>query len=165
MQIAFSANSQEDEHSCFSDNTHRDIWLNAEGVANSYYGDYAGYDSTLDGIDNATASAVNGYGFDDYIADLGVDNLDALANEMSALLTETETNYAAIDSSARDGFPVDVLIMTKGVDNPMHAAILSLSAQAGKIAKLAQALDVTADVVDEEASACDTAEPDAACEE
>ena len=58
MQIALSANSQEDEHSCFSDNTHRDIWLNAEGVANSYYGDYAGYDSTLDGSDDQTGNAV-----------------------------------------------------------------------------------------------------------
>jgi ribonucleoside-diphosphate reductase alpha chain len=49
MQIALSANSQEDEHSCFSDNTHRDIWLDAEGVSNSYFGSYAGYDSSLDG--------------------------------------------------------------------------------------------------------------------
>ena len=65
MQIAFSANSQEDEHSCFSDNTHRDIWLNAEGVSNSYYGKYAGYDSTLNSVDDVTTNAVNGYGIDD----------------------------------------------------------------------------------------------------
>ena len=32
--------SQEDEHSCFSDNTHRDIALNFEGVSNLYYGEY-----------------------------------------------------------------------------------------------------------------------------
>ncbi|MEM7678030.1 MAG: imelysin family protein, partial [Myxococcota bacterium] len=40
MQISLSGNSQEDEHSCFSDNTHRDIWLNAEGVSNSFRGVY-----------------------------------------------------------------------------------------------------------------------------
>lgn len=32
--------SQEDEHSCFSDNTHRDILLNFQGVYNLYYGTY-----------------------------------------------------------------------------------------------------------------------------
>ena len=62
-----ASNSQEDEHSCFSDNTHRDIWLNAEGVSNSYYGKYAGFDSTLDGTDDNTARAVNGYGLDQYV--------------------------------------------------------------------------------------------------
>ena len=32
--------SQEDEHSCFSDNTHVDIARNFEGVSNLYYGEY-----------------------------------------------------------------------------------------------------------------------------
>lgn len=32
--------SQEDEHSCFSDNTHRDIALNYEGIKNVYFGTY-----------------------------------------------------------------------------------------------------------------------------
>ena len=66
MQIAFSANSQEDEHSCFSDNTHRDIALNAEGVSNSYTGTYNGYDADLDGTiagDNI-GNAVDGKGID-----------------------------------------------------------------------------------------------------
>ena len=31
---------QEDEHSCFSDNTHRDIYANAKGVYNVVFGDY-----------------------------------------------------------------------------------------------------------------------------
>jgi len=31
---------QEDEHSCFSDNTHRDIYANAQGVFNVIYGTY-----------------------------------------------------------------------------------------------------------------------------
>ncbi len=166
MQISFSANSQEDEHSCFSDNTHRDIWLNAEGVSNSYYGDYAGYDSTLDGVDDATDRAVSGYGFDDYIADLDVDGLDTLASEFEALLAETETNYTEIDTSARDGSPVDVLIMdaNRNTDSPMYNTILSLNAQAGKIAELAEELEIEAEVVDGDASGCDTTDPEATCE-
>lgn len=165
MQISFSANSQEDEHSCFSDNTHRDIWLNAEGVSNSYYGDYQGYDSDLDGIDDVTTRSVNGYGFDDYIADSEIEDLETLATEIEAALTETETNYMAIDESARQGSPVDVLIMdaNRNTDNPMYATILSLNAQSGLIADVAEALGITDTVVDDDASGCDTTQPDAEC--
>lgn len=37
---------QEDEHSCFSDNTHRDIYKNALGIANVYLGRYKRLDDT-----------------------------------------------------------------------------------------------------------------------
>ena len=165
MQIAFSANSQEDEHSCFSDNTHRDIWLNAEGVSNSYYGEYAGYDSDLDGIDDQTARAVDGYGFDDYVAEMGIEDLTSAATVLEAALSETETNYTAIDEQARLGMPVDVLIMdvNRNADNPMYSTILSLNAQSSEIAALATALEITATVVDDDASGCDTSNPDEEC--
>ena len=161
MQISFSSGSQEDEHSCFSDNTHRDIWLDAEGVSNSYYGDYAGYDSTLDGQDNNVARKVTGYGFDDYLADAG---LTTLAIELKTAFTLTETSYTAIDASARAGTPVDNLIITnRTATNPMYKTIVALNAQATKIAKLAEALGIDGDVVDPEASGCNTATPDATC--
>jgi putative iron-regulated protein len=164
MQIAFSANSQEDEHSCFSDNTHRDIWLNAEGVANSYYGVYAGYDSDDDGTDDMTARAVDGYGIDDYLTDAG---LDAVKAEMEAALAETETQYMAIDQSARAGTPVDNLIQTavRNADNPMYKGILALNAQSTVIANIATALTIDGDVVDPDASVCDTTDPATECEE
>src|SRR5690606_31898748 len=40
IQIPLTQDSQEDEHSCFSDNTHRDIYLNALGIRNSFHGSY-----------------------------------------------------------------------------------------------------------------------------
>ncbi len=40
MDVALGNQDQEDEHSCFSDNTHRDIRLNFEGIENVYYGKY-----------------------------------------------------------------------------------------------------------------------------
>lgn len=43
--VAYDNQNQEDEHSCFSDNTHRDIRLNLAGIANVYRGSY----STVDG--------------------------------------------------------------------------------------------------------------------
>ncbi|MCP5335481.1 MAG: peptidase, imelysin family protein [Oceanospirillaceae bacterium] len=163
MQISFTANSQEDEHSCFSDNTHRDIWLDAEGIANSYYGEYAGYDSTLNGVDNVTTRAiVDGYGINDYLADAG---LTSLASRLNTALQTTKTAYTAIDAKARAGEPVDVLIMESNFNslNPMYATIEALNAQAGIIAEVAAALGIDG-VVDEEASACDTSNPQATCD-
>ena len=40
MDVALTNQDQEDEHSCFSDNTHRDIALNLQGVVNVYEGKY-----------------------------------------------------------------------------------------------------------------------------
>ncbi|WP_166923145.1 imelysin family protein [Flavobacterium poyangense] len=44
MIVAVENASQEDEHSCFSDNTHRDIALNTQGVINVYLGKYGAID-------------------------------------------------------------------------------------------------------------------------
>jgi putative iron-regulated protein len=164
MQIALSANSQEDEHSCFSDNTHRDIVLDARGISNAYFGVYAGYDGDLDGTDDVTTNAVNGYGFDDYLRDLGL--TDVAANMESALAT-TKSGYDAIDASARAGTPFDVMIMNAGGDaaKPARDTIVALNAQSAQIANIAVALEVGTpdDVVDPEASACDTTDPTKEC--
>ena len=45
MDVALISENQEDEHSCFSDNTHRDIALNLQGIVNVYEGHYG----TVDG--------------------------------------------------------------------------------------------------------------------
>ena len=44
MDVALANQDQEDEHSCFSDNTHRDIYLNFKGVVNVYQGRYGNID-------------------------------------------------------------------------------------------------------------------------
>lgn len=150
IQVAYAANSQEDEHSCFSDNTHRDIWLNAEGVSNNYYGDYAGYDSDLDGVDDVTTNAVNGFGFDDYLKAKGLSALNTLVEEA---LSATETAYEAIDARARDGEPFDVLIMdaNRGETNPINLVVNALVAQSNGFQEMADQLDL-GDVVDEEST-------------
>ncbi|MDD9942637.1 MAG: hypothetical protein OXU20_16470 [Myxococcales bacterium] len=165
MQIALSANSQEDEHSCFSDNTHRDIVLNAQGVLNAFTGVYAGYDSTLDGSADQDGSAVDGYGLDDYLDDVG---LSDLAAEVAAALAKTQQAYDAIDANARTGKPVDVVIQDAGGDDakPMRDTIVALNAQSAQFVKIAVALEVgeADDVVDPEASACDTLDPTNECD-
>ena len=43
LAVALDSGDQEDEHSCFSDNTHNDFIYNARGIANVYFGRYSGY--------------------------------------------------------------------------------------------------------------------------
>lgn len=40
IEVALDTQSQEDEHSCFSDNTHRDIVANVRGIRNVWRGEY-----------------------------------------------------------------------------------------------------------------------------
>lgn len=44
--VAISGPSQEDEHSCFSDNTHRDIIVNFQGIKNVFLGEYTRLDGS-----------------------------------------------------------------------------------------------------------------------
>jgi putative iron-regulated protein len=46
MEVALASQDQEDEHSCFSDNTHRDIVNNALGIENVWLGRYVRRDGT-----------------------------------------------------------------------------------------------------------------------
>ena len=61
MIVAVENASQEDEHSCFSDNTHRDIALNLQGVINVYQGKYGSIDgaSLEDLVKQANATVYN----------------------------------------------------------------------------------------------------------
>lgn len=47
MEVALSTQDQEDEHSCFSDNTHRDIVTNALGIQNVWTGRYQRADGSV----------------------------------------------------------------------------------------------------------------------
>lgn len=47
IEVALASKNQEDEHSCFSDNTHRDIVANARGIENVWLGRYVRPDGTV----------------------------------------------------------------------------------------------------------------------
>jgi len=47
LEVALNSQDQEDEHSCFSDNTHRDAALNAIGIENVWLGRYKRADGSL----------------------------------------------------------------------------------------------------------------------
>ncbi|MBU1350794.1 MAG: iron-regulated protein [Gammaproteobacteria bacterium] len=47
LEVALNSQDQEDEHSCFSDNTHRDAVTNAEGIQNVWLGQYKQANGTV----------------------------------------------------------------------------------------------------------------------
>ncbi|CAH0990343.1 hypothetical protein SIN8267_00435 [Sinobacterium norvegicum] len=47
IKVALEANSPEDEHDCFSDNTHFSHYYNAKGIQNVYLGEYTRIDGSV----------------------------------------------------------------------------------------------------------------------
>jgi putative iron-regulated protein len=141
MKVALEANSPEDEHDCFSDNTHNSHFYNAKGIRNVYLGEYQ----------RADGSKVTGPS----LASL-VEGVDPELN--STLKTDLETTEAKLQvlvESAENGEAFDQLI---GPDNSegqekVRAAIAALVQQTGSIEKAAAALkisDLNPDTADHE---------------
>jgi len=130
INIALLENSQEDEHSCFSDNTHRDIFLNAKGVQNSFNAKYVRIDGEV--IEGASIYDL-----------LVVEDQHELANKLRASLEATMSAAAVIDTKAKTGTPFDVLIQ-EGIDQVnIKAVINALVNQTDDIEEAIDALGVT----------------------
>lgn len=94
LSVALVTKDQEDEHSCFSDNTHRDIALNFQGVLNVYNGTYTRTDGSISG---------NGAGLRDLIEAVN----PTLAASMSDQLDRITTLVQEISDLALAGTPFD----------------------------------------------------------
>ena len=127
MFVALSNKDQEDEHSCFSDNTHRDIYNNALGIRNIYYGTYG---------------SVSGASIEDLVSAQDSD----LAAELTALFETTWTKIKAVD--AAKPFDKQLTLESVGGSGPIMSAVLSLQEQGDKIAEAGDALglNVVADL-------------------
>jgi putative iron-regulated protein len=79
---AYDNQDQEDEHSCFSDNTHRDIAANFQGIANVYMGRYVRPDGNI----------IEGVGLKDLVS--SIDN--TLNNQTLAFLEATQQHVQAL---------------------------------------------------------------------
>jgi putative iron-regulated protein len=131
MKLGLMLHDPEEEHDCFSDNTHNSHYYDALGIANVYLGQY----ERVDGSEVAGAS------LSDLVAATDPD-LDA---EMRARLTDTLAAMAAIkDTAERGEMAYDQMI---GEDNPkgnalVQAAIDALLEQTKAIEKIVVALDL-----------------------
>jgi putative iron-regulated protein len=131
INIALINNSQEDEHSCFSDNTHRDIFLNAKGVQNAFNAKYTRIDGEV--IEGASI-------YDLLVTEGG----HVLANKLRGSLEATMSAAAVIDTKAKMGIPFDVLTATDIEQPNVVAVIAGLVTQTDDIEQVINALGVTA---------------------
>jgi len=92
MQVALDNQDQEDEHSCFSDNTHRDIITNAMGLRNVVVGSY----TRVDG------SKVSGPGIKDLVAAKDKKLADQLVADFSKSVKSAENIPVPFDQAVMD---------------------------------------------------------------
>jgi len=120
---AYDNQDQEDEHSCFSDNTHRDIITNAQGIVNVYLGSY----TRIDG------SVVEGTGLATLMAEVDADLNDAV-------LESLETSLATANEIP---IPFDQAIVEADSRPIVLDTVFSLQDQGDLFAEVASALDLT----------------------
>ena len=127
MNIALLDNSQEDEHSCFSDNTHRDILLNVVGVQNQFLGEY---DLAADALDEFTFdnNMITGRGHGVYDL-LKAEGHGEIAEALKMAIDDAVTLAMVIDTKARDGMPFDQQIE----DSSQHADISAVIRTLGQV--------------------------------
>ena len=126
MNVAYSERSQEDEHSCFSDNTTADLVANATGIEMVLTGQYPG---------------AAGQGVVDAIESADSDLADQLRAEVAASVAAVQAIPAPFDQHLSEGVPDD---------DPGRASILTaieaLEAQTPTIVAGAEALGLQINV-------------------
>ncbi|MDB6144017.1 MAG: iron-regulated protein [Pseudomonas sp.] len=131
MKVALEANSSEDEHDCFSDNTHHSHFYNGLGIRNVYLGEYTRVDGQK--LVGPSLSAL-------------VAKADAATDAtLKADLDSTQAKLQVIVDRANKGEAFDQLIAagnTQG-NQIVRDAISSLVAQTSAIEQAASKLGIT----------------------
>jgi len=96
MRLGLMLNDPEEEHDCFSDNTHNSHYYDGLGVQNVYLGEYVRVDGTL----------VSGASLSDLVASADT----TLDMEMKAKLSTTMMSLGRIKSAAEAGFAYDQML-------------------------------------------------------
>jgi putative iron-regulated protein len=128
MFVAVENQAQEDEHSCFSDNTNRDVFLNAQSINNIINGTYKRTDGTT--ISGASLIAV-----------LQLINA-AEATSLTTISLEVMTKVTVISNAQY----FDNQIMGETVDNfnnPVMSAVLTLRQQGDALAQAGKTITGT----------------------
>lgn len=131
MKVALVANSTEDEHDCFSDNTHYSHFYNGQGIKNVYTGTF----TTSQGKNIKGAS----------LADLVAAQSPDLNKKMLAAFENSMTKLSAmVDAAEKQSIHFDQLIAAGNNDGKqmVQAAIDALVAQTKVIEEVAKTVGV-----------------------
>lgn len=96
MRLGLMLNDPEEEHDCFSDNTHNSHFYDGLGIRNVYMGTYIGVDGTV------TTGAS--------LSDLVAESDPAVDAELTAKLNTTVLALGAIKTAAEAGFAYDMML-------------------------------------------------------
>jgi putative iron-regulated protein len=95
LQTALDSGDQEDEHSCFSDNTHRDMIQDIQGIHNVWHGSYRRLDDTT----------VSGLGIRDVVAQVAPELASAIDEQIARCLGLANALQPPFDQEIRAGNP------------------------------------------------------------
>lgn len=132
MKVALAAHSPEDEHDCFSDNTHFSHFYNGKGIENVYLGEYQR-------VDGETLSGPS-------LSDLVAASEPQLDDRLKADLNASEAALQTLVDSAANGVHFDQLIAPGNAEGAatVNRAIDALVEQTASIEKAALVLDIQA---------------------
>ncbi|WP_148863593.1 imelysin family protein [Marinobacter fonticola] len=135
MKVALEANSYEDEHDCFSDNTHNSHYYNAMGIRNVYTGTY----TRVDG------SAVSGPSLSDLMAKTDPELDKRLRSDLNASVNALQDMKDRAEASTH-AMTFDMMIAPGNDEGAalINDAIAALVAQTGSIEKASRSLGVDA---------------------
>ena len=131
MKVALEANSSEDEHDCFSDNTHNSHFYNGKGIRNVYLGEYQKVDGTT----------LSGPSLSSLVAEA-----DAAADTtLKADLHASEAKLQALVDSANNGQHFDQLIAAENTAGQqlVRDAISALVKQTASIEQAGSKLGIS----------------------
>lgn len=131
MKVALEANSSEDEHDCFSDNTHNSHYFNQLGIKNIWFGSY----TRIDG------SEVAGPSLNDLVA---AKNMETSKQISSVITATTDQVKTLVDSAEKKDKHFDQLIAAGNKEGHelVTASITALVKQAEAIEEASIVLDI-----------------------
>ncbi|MGC8122021.1 imelysin family protein [Marinobacter sp. VGCF2001] len=135
MKVALEANSYEDEHDCFSDNTHNSHYYNGQGIQNVYTGTYRRVDG----------SVVSGPSLSDLVEQTNPE-LDARLNRQLDASMEALGVMKARAESSQNPMAFDTMIAPGNTEGSgiVNDAIMALVEQTGSIEQAARQLGIEA---------------------
>jgi len=128
MNVALLAHSQEDEHSCFSDNTHNDIDQNIVGINNIYHGRYTRLDGEI----------LQGPSLHDLLLDTDPVLAERLANSLAD--TKAKSEVLVKTAEAGEHFDQQILNGNQAGNARIKAIIEALREQTKYIEALSKTL-------------------------
>lgn len=132
MKVALEANSTEDEHDCFSDNTHNSHFYNEQGIYNVFNGSYTRVDGT----------AIKGPSIKDLVAEKDKSAAESIAKQFDETRAQVHT---LVESAEKDNQHFDQLIAANNASGNalVNASINSLVKQTEAIEQAATVIGIS----------------------